>query len=241
MAQWSKLGSYERIMMNETDMVIAVSDIDANKLKGRHVDPELIPNGIDTTAIPYHDPTESAAGRILFVGSLDYRPNADAVRWFVRRILPAIRSRVPSATLRLVGTGTERIAGEGVDPAGYVADLPAELARADLAVIPMRMGSGVRFKALEAMAAGVPLVTTRLGASGIAVEHERHALIADTPAAFADASVRLLQDRALARTLTQQARRLVEGRYDWSRITPAYLRLLTTARRSKRQSGSAHR
>ena len=66
--QWSKLGSYERIMMNETDVVLAVSDIDAGKLRGRHVDPQLVPNGVDTSAIPFKEPSNSASGILLFVG-----------------------------------------------------------------------------------------------------------------------------------------------------------------------------
>ncbi len=237
MSQWSKLGTYERIMMNETDMVLAVSDIDVGKLRGRHVEPELVPNGVDTSAITYREPGDSHTGTMVFIGSLDYRPNADAVRWFARSILPLVRARIPTAKLRLVGKGSDRIQADGVEAVGYVDDLAAEIASADVAVIPMRMGSGVRFKALEAMAAGVPVVSTTLGISGIAADHERHALIADGPAPFADAVVRLLEDRSLARQLALYARRLVEGRYDWNRITPGYLRLLTTARRARRQTG----
>jgi glycosyltransferase involved in cell wall biosynthesis len=99
------------------------------------------------------------------------------------------------------------------------------------------MGSGTRFKALEAMAAGVPVVSTTLGISGIAAENERHALIADTGAEFAAAIVRSVEEPGLGHKLAQQARRLVEGRYDWGRITPGYLRLLSQARRTRRQSG----
>src|SRR5207245_2879404 len=159
--------------------------IDVGKLRGRHVEPQLVPNGVDTSSIPYREPASSSNGTLLFVGPLDYRPNADAVRWFVGHILPAIRHSVPGAHLRLVGRGSDRVRADGVEPAGYVADLSAELDRADVAVIPMRMASGVRFKALEAMAAGVPIVSTTLGMSGIVAEHERHALIADSADAFA--------------------------------------------------------
>src|SRR5207302_9722141 len=77
LTQWSKLGTYERVMMNETDAVIAASTPDAAKLRGRHVEPEVIPNGVDTTALPFREPR---AGRntLLFAGTLDYRPNVDA-------------------------------------------------------------------------------------------------------------------------------------------------------------------
>jgi glycosyltransferase involved in cell wall biosynthesis len=98
----------------------------------------------------------------------------------------------------------------------------------------MRMGSGVRFKVLEAMAAGVPVVATPLGMAGLAADHERHALVSRDAAGLAEALARVLQDRPLARDLAQRARLLVEGRYDWKKITPQYLRLLTSARKRRR-------
>jgi hypothetical protein len=76
MVQWSKLGTYERIMMNETSMVLAVSEIDIGKLRGRHVEPQLVPNGVDTSAIRYHEQPEKSTPMLLFAGSQDYRPNA---------------------------------------------------------------------------------------------------------------------------------------------------------------------
>jgi polysaccharide biosynthesis protein PslH len=238
MTQWSKLGTYERVMMNATDMVLAVSDIDAAKLKGRHVDPIVVPHGVYTASLPYRVPSEEPGRTLLFVGPLGYRPNADAVRWLVGKVLPLVRAKMPDVQLRLVGRGTERVQAPGVVAVGYVDDVAAELAQADVVPIPMRMGGGVRFKVLEAMASGVPVVSTPTGMMGIAAEPDRHALIASNPATFADSILRLLQDRELARTLSREARRLVETQYDWSKITPDYLRHLTTARRLARSRGS---
>jgi glycosyltransferase involved in cell wall biosynthesis len=237
MTQWSKLGSYERIMMNACDMVIAVSEEDALKLRGRHVEPDLVPNGVNSGAIPYREPSSELGRRLLFVGPLDYRPNANAVRWLVSGILPRVRAQSPEVELRLVGRGSERIHAPGVVGLGHLTDVGEELALADAVVVSMRMGGGVRFKLLEAMAAGVPVVSTPLGFRGLAVEHERHGLIAETTRDLADATLRVLTDRPLAIRLSQQARRLVEGRYDWSKITPGYLRLITAARRRKAQRG----
>jgi glycosyltransferase involved in cell wall biosynthesis len=233
--QWSRLGTYERVMMNATDMVLAVSEGDAAKLRGRHVTPRLVPNGVDTSAVPYREPPAATGRSLLFVGPRAYRPNADAVSWFVRRVLPVVRARSPGIQLRLVGRGTERVRVEGVTPLGYVQDMASEWALADALVVPMRMGGGVRFKVLEAMAAGVPVVSTPMGLAGIAAEDGTHALVAASPTDFAAAVVRVLEDRALARRLASNARRLVESRYDWKRITPAYLRLLTEARRLTRR------
>ena len=95
--------------------------------------------------------------------------------------------------------------------------------RAHAYVLPMRGGGGVRFKALEAMAAGVPIVSTTLGMEGIAAVPGAHYLAADTPAAFADAIARLLDEPGLRRRLAQEARRLVHERYDWRVVAPALL------------------
>ena len=233
MAQWSKLGSYERIMMNQADVVLAVSEADASKLRGRHVQPELVPNGVDTAALEYREPRPETDGTLLFVGPLDYRPNSDAVGWFARQVLPRIRASTP-ARLRVVGAGSERARGEGVDAVGYVEDFGPELGRADVMVVPMRMGGGVRFKVLEAMAAGVPVVSTPLGLQGVAADHERHVLVARTAEEFASATVRVLRDRELAKRLAAAARRLVVDGYDWARITPRYLALLSRLRRTRR-------
>jgi len=232
LAQWSKLGTYERVMMNETDAVIAVSSADATKLRGRHVEPEIIPNGVDTVSVPFHAP-RPGGNRLLFVGTMDYRPNADAARWLVYRILPAIRRARPEARLRLAGRGADRFRAEGVDAIGYVEDIRPELEGADVMLAPLRMGGGTRFKVLEAMAAGLPVVSTPLGLQGIDAEPERHALVASKAGDFASAVTRVLDDPSLSGKIAHSARKLVEERYDWSVIAPKYLALLSRVRRKR--------
>jgi glycosyltransferase involved in cell wall biosynthesis len=230
--QWSKLGTYERVMMNETDAVITVSAADAAKLRGRHVEPEIIPNGVDTAEVPFSWP-RARRDTLLFVGPMDYRPNADAAGWLVNRVLPAIRQARPEARLRLVGRGAERFHGEGVEAVGYVDDIQSEIDGADVMVAPLRMGGGTRFKVLQAMAAGLPVVTTPLGLQGIEAEPGRGALVAASAADFAAAVTRVLDDPAFAERLARTARKLVESRYDWSVIAPKYLALLSKVRRQR--------
>jgi glycosyltransferase involved in cell wall biosynthesis len=101
---------------------------------------------------------------------------------------------------------------------GYVEDLGAELERCDVALVPLRRGTGTRLKILEAFAHSIPVVSTSVGAAGLDVVDDEHLLLADAPEAFADASARLVRDEALRNRLTAAARTLVEDHYDWRRI-----------------------
>jgi len=232
--QWSKLASYERIMVNAADMVLAVSEEDAAKLRGRQAEPRVVPNGVDADAVAYQELSAEPRRTMVFMGPLDYRPNADAARWLVRDVLPRIRKILPDARLRLVGRGSEHVHAEGVDSLGYVPDAAVELRRADALIVPMRMGSGTRFKVLEAMAAGVPVVSTPRGLAGISAEPGKHALVGRNPAELADAMAQALSDRTVARGIAASARSLVEQQYAWKRITPQYLKLLSEVRRTAR-------
>ena len=126
---------------------------------------------------------------MFFVGALDYEPNTEAVEWFVREVLPPLRARVPSARVRIVGRGAERVGWvaevPGVDLVGPVEDLQAEIARADVSIVPIRVGAGTRLKVVEALANHLPLVTTTVGCEGIEVTDGVDALIADDAAEFA--------------------------------------------------------
>jgi glycosyltransferase involved in cell wall biosynthesis len=163
---------------------------------------------------------------LLFTGTMDFRPNVDAVLWFAEAILPRLRQARPEVRCLAVGKSPDprlRAAArrqDGLIVTGGVPDVRPYLARAALYVVPMRMGSGVRLKVLEAMAAGIPMVSTRVGLEGIAAVDGEHALVADTPGAFAAAVLRLLADPALGARLARAARALVGRRYDWSRLTP---------------------
>lgn len=160
-----------------------------------------------------------AGKRILFVGNLSYLPNADGIRGFALDVLPRLRARLGGeVTLRIAGSapGPDINALEtlsGVELVANPVDLAKHYAWANLAVIPLETGGGTRIKLLEAFAHGVPVVATQVGASGIAVEHRTHLLLADSPATLADACAALLSDAQLSARLSANARRLVEARY----------------------------
>ncbi len=224
--QWLKLARYERWLGAQLDVMTVVSAEDAAALRRIGITKPLpvVPNGVD---IDYFQPTHSTANphNLLFTGTLDFRPNIDALRWFVQQVLPLIQREWPHVQLQVVGrsptAAVQELARPGVEIVGPVADVRPYFANAAVYVLPMRMGGGVRLKLLEAFACGVPLVSTTMGADGVGeLEHGVHCLLADTPPAFAHATVRLLQDRAEAQRLAHAALQLVHGQYAWSALLP---------------------
>lgn len=228
-AQWLRLRCYEREMCQRADGVVAVSEPDARAIArlAPGVAPLVIPNGVDTrnyrTDLPDSLPLRHP--NLVFTGKMDFRPNVDAMRWFHGQVWPEIRRRVPEAHLYIVGKAphpeVQRLGREpGITVTGYVPDILPYFGGADVYIVPLRVGGGTRLKVLEALATGLPMVSTRLGAEGIELQDGEHALLADTPAAFSAAVVRLLHDPALRERLSRQARQLAEERYDWRRIVP---------------------
>jgi glycosyltransferase involved in cell wall biosynthesis len=163
----------------------------------------------------------------LIVSTLFYPPNADGVRWFIREVYPLVSRQAPQTKLSIVGPRPPQdIVQFGarhpqvVTVAGYVADLRPYLERCAVMVVPVRAASGMRVRILEALAQGIPVVTTSMGAEGIDVTSGRHLLVADEPAEFAQAVVRLLGDHSMACRLALQGRQLIEQQYDWRVVLP---------------------
>lgn len=191
-----------------------------------------VANGVDCERFAFTPPL-SASREIVFVGNLGYFSNIDGASWFVREVLPRIRREVPDARLRLVGARPAKslvrlaAACEGVDLVGAVAEVAPEIARAAVAIAPLRAGSGQQIKILEAMAVGRPVVATRVSAQGL--QADEHLLVADDAESFAQAVVSLLQSPALRARLAEQARRLVEQHYTWEQSALALERVWRSA------------
>lgn len=236
--QWRRLRRFEARVCRHADRVIAVSETDRAALEALvpGLGAWVIPNCIDTTAygVASDSPAPSVAGtartrtpafRLLFTGKMDFRPNVDAALWFGREILPLIKAGEPNVTWGIVGKSPHpRLDVLRSDPAiaitGEVPHITPYLRAADLYVIPLRMGGGTRFKLLEAMAAGIPVVSTSVGAEGVPVRSGRELLLADQPDQFAAAVTRLLRDPALGERLTAAAFTLVRERFDWRAVVP---------------------
>ncbi len=229
LVQARRLRRREALYVCAADLSIAVSREDASALTqiAPGVTPLVVPNGVDCASFP--PPAPSTTPTIFFAGKLDYRPNVDACEWLVKHILPLVQPHVPHLKVILAGrdpsSAVRHLAGPAVEVTGALDDvaLASLRSRAWVYAVPMRMGSGVRFKTLEAMAARIPVVSTPLGASGSGAIDGRHALLADDAGSFAAALVRALTEPDLRRSLTAAARALAEREHDWSHITPRLL------------------
>ena len=220
----------ERDALQRFDRLFVCSPADRERVlaTGLHPRPEVVPNIANSIAAPAAEPHDEF--RMLFAGNLGYVPNADAILYFCRDILPRIGEQADRAvTLEVAGGGATRpfaraMAGfPGVRRLGWVRDLGAAYARADAVVVPLRAGGGTRIKVLEAFAYGRPVVSTPEGIEGIAADHGIHALIAGSAEVFADACVRLIREPALRGTLAARARELVLARYSEGALAAALL------------------
>lgn len=156
--------------------------------------------------------------RVVMVGNLAYRPNAEAAAWFIGEVWTRVRSAVPSATFAVIGAGADvgllaGSDGDGVELMGEVPDLAAELTRASVSVAPVLAGTGTRVKIVEALAWGLPVVSTSVGAGGLDVVPGRDLLVADDAAAFAAAVVSLLGDREAAAGVGSSGRAVYEANH----------------------------
>jgi glycosyltransferase involved in cell wall biosynthesis len=181
----------------------------------------VVHNGVDLPpATPGDAATQEVPNRLVFTGTFTYYPNTQAVEYFAERCWHAIRRQVPSATWEIVGRDPPpevvRLGAlPGVRVTGTVPSVAPHLAAAAVAVVPLLAGGGTRLKILDALVAGKAVVSTSLGCEGLDVEPGRHLLVADDPAAFADAVVALLGDPARRAALGAAGRALVEERYQW--------------------------
>lgn len=220
----------ERWAVAAYDDVMACSDADARALGGAHV----VPNGVDTTAItPTPLPT---APSLVFVGTLGFLPNVEGIRWFCDEVLPVVRRAVPEVTLTIVGRDpvpeVRALAGDHVEVVASPPSVLPYVQGARVALVPIRIGSGTRLKALEAMAAGRPVVGTTIGLDGLGIVDGQHAMVRDDAAGTAAAVVRLLQDDAAADGLVARGRALVEEHYSWSTIGSRFVDHLESLARS---------
>jgi len=215
---------FEKQALLRASAATAVTSLELSTLRSWGVtNVNLIPNGVDLESRSA-TPEAEAEDELLFLASLDWYPNLDALDYFVKNILPAVRARRPSVKLRIVGRRpansviTQYSCLPGIDFVGEVKEVGSYVGRATVIIVPLRIGGGSRIKILEALAAGKAVISTTIGAEGLDVISGEHLLIADSPAEFAGGVEELLASTRLRRLLGDNGRKLVTDRYGWDQI-----------------------
>jgi glycosyltransferase involved in cell wall biosynthesis len=220
--QWRKFRTFERRVFAEATSVVTVSRPDAELATSQFgaQDVQIVDNGVDTK---YFHPNgaERDRHRILFLGSLDWRPNQYAVRLLLERIFPMVLAEEPSAELYIVRRNppeslTREIARKpNIVACANVADVRPYLAHSGVMVVPLLVGGGSRLKILEALATALPVVSTSIGVEGLDLTPGKHLVVADSPADLAQALVESIRRPECIRSMAEEGRRIVVERYDW--------------------------
>ncbi|MBF0110503.1 MAG: glycosyltransferase [Magnetococcales bacterium] len=221
--QYQKMRRLEQTMVPLFPRILTVSERDTLffRTDPGHPDVRTIPTGVDFERLPWRPPAEPP--EVVFIGSMDAHQNVEGVQWFLRDIWPHLSQRVPDARIRVIGRHPPRslTSAHEHDPrvifTGWVADVAKESRQGRLLAVPLRVGGGTRIKIYEAMALGLPVVSTAVGAEGLELTPGIHYLEADHPLAFADAVATLLEDRQKCLELSQAARKQVENCCGWKR------------------------
>lgn len=220
------LRALERRTLDGFDRVVVVSEGDRDRLPKRRDDALVCPNGLDPgpPLAPATTPT------VAFVASMGWAPNVDAAVWLVREVWPKVLERLPDARLLLVGREpadeVRALASANVEVSGTVTSVSPYLARARVAVAPLRAGGGSRLKILEALGAGRPVVATTVGADGLEDLVGRGVVVVDDPSTMAATIAMLAGDAVAATALGAQGHEAVARRYGWDRTLEPLLDLV---------------
>lgn len=218
--QYLKLLYFEKKMIAKATCCVTVSNQEKEIAQEMSRMPmvEVVPNGVDVKYFIPQD-SHSNANNILFLGSLQWFPNDDGLRYFCEKIYPEIKILSGDAKIIVIGKkNTSFIYNDRINQVGFIDDVRPYMGSAAVFIVPLRIGGGTRLKILDAMAMGKAIVSTSIGCEGIEVENGTHLIIEDNPINFARAVAELLNNESKRRALGKNARKLVEEKYDWELI-----------------------
>jgi polysaccharide biosynthesis protein PslH len=223
-----KIKHWERHFWRRADKLIVMSDADKQFIAKEIGNPdkiEVVSNGVDTEWFNQKRRKDLVDPTVLSVGTFKWLPNVEAVEFLVNKVWPLLKKSVPSVRLWIVGNApTQDVLNyEKMDPTitvtGGIPDIRDAFKGAHVLVAPVFSGKGTRYKVLEAMASGTPVVATKIAVEGLGVEDGRHVLIANTPGDMADQTAKLLQNETLRQSLARRAKEFVTENYDWKYIS----------------------
>lgn len=222
----AKIKYWERYFWGKADKLITMSDDDKvfiEKELGKSLNISVVANGVDLAFFSKIKKKLPAAPTVLFVGTFKWLPNIEAVDELVTQIWPRIIARVPQARLKIVGfSPTKKIlsyaANHTIEVLGAVEDIREAFATSHVLLAPIRSGKGTRYKVLEAMITGTPVVATNLAVEGLELESDKQVLTADSIEELAKLTVRVLKNKDLQESLAKSGVELVKSRYSWSLV-----------------------
>jgi glycosyltransferase involved in cell wall biosynthesis len=224
--QARRMENFERDICRRAGHIIAVSEVDLAAMRelfgAKRVSPIATGVDIDYFAPP---PSRKPKADLIFVGSMDWLPNIDAIEYFAAEILPLIQKDRPECRVVVAGRRPTPALQElarrepHIILTGTVPDVRPYLWESTVSIVPLRIGGGTRLKIFEAVAAKLPVVSTSVGAEGLPLEGGKQIAIADTPDSFAGSCLKLLQDATLRQQMARNAWEFVAGRFSWEAIT----------------------
>jgi glycosyltransferase involved in cell wall biosynthesis len=230
--QAKKMFNWERDVCRAVAHIVAVSDVDEQVMRARFGAGSVssVPTGVD---VDYFEKPGSASQShdLVFVGSMDWMPNIDGMRWFLSEVFPIIRAKKPDCTLAIVGRTpppsiVDAAKTPGITVTGTVPDVRPYLWQSAVSIVPLRIGGGTRLKIFEAMAAGAPVVSTTIGAEGLPVQDGDTIRIGDTAERFAQHCLDLLEQQEVRQGFAQRAKQLVVENFSWEQVTRKFERAL---------------
>ncbi len=245
-AEWKKTRRIEADVCRSFDHVITVSEDDRRTLESEFgvTHTSTIPTGVDTDFFrPMNDGPQP--GHLVFVGSMDWDPNDDGAAWFLREIYPRIRQVVPNVSFSIVGRApSSRLRSiakkeQGVEITGWVPDVRPYLGKAEVVVVPLRVGGGTRIKIPEAMAMAKAVVSTPIGAEGLPFHDGREIRLAEQPEQFARAVVELLRNTHVRNSIATAARDEVVNNHGWEAVVTRVEQILEHVARRRKHTSAA--
>lgn len=233
--QAKRMLTWEKTVCQAVSHVVAVSDVDEQLMRSRFgvTNISSVPTGVD---VDYFEKPASASisHDLVFVGSMDWMPNIDGIRWFLSDVFPSIQAKRPGSTLAIVGRNPpasilEFAKSPGITITGTVPDVRPFLWQSSVSIVPLRIGGGTRLKIFEAMAAGAPVVSTTIGAEGLPVRNGETIRIGDTAEQFAHHCLALLENPPEGHDLGKRAKQLVVENFSWEQVTRKFERALSSA------------
>lgn len=220
-----KIKYWESFFWKKATRVIAVSESDKHEMLklAPGLDIGIVPNGVDYHWLQSGNFSKSHPPTVLYVGNFKWLQNTEAVEVLVQKVWPLIVKKIPNATLKIVGRGMDNrvksLHNSSVHIDENVDDIRSAYLNSNLTVVTLKGPGGTRLKILEAMASGVPIVSTSVGVEGLNITPGKHAIVTNNYQEMADAAVSLLQDKSQANKLSKAAQQFVKTHFSWDAIS----------------------